>query len=146
MKYNIIAKRRPGIHCVTVAIFKKQQDLNEAILRNKRVVIDVDNYTKTTIKVNVSSDDCSFRCSYIPAGCEDLKFHTTNGYNMWSNTQYEANYFKILKNQKWEAFKRYGIALIDSLHLNTEETITIEFILSKEAIEKLQIPENEICN
>lgn len=116
-------------------------DLKAAILRNKKVTLDISFYTKTSLNVSLNIEDISFRCSYVPAGCENLKFHTTPGHNMWTSGNYEANYFKILKRQKWNEFKKYGMALIDSLRLDTKETITLRFLIDEDIMEKMGIVE-----
>lgn len=60
---------------------------------------------------------------------------------MWTSGNYEANYFKILKRQKWNEFKKYGMALIDSLRLDTKETITLRFLIDEDIMEKMGIVE-----
>ena len=38
-----------------------------------------------------------------------------------SESKITSNNFKVLKSQKWDEFKQYVIALLDSLHLCAEE-------------------------
>lgn len=140
LKYNIEVVQRPYPYVSSFEPMRTQRELCEDILRNKRVTIMASFQTKTSVSVSINSGKCSFKCSYIPNGCEDIKFHSTSGYNMWDGNHYAANYFKILKNQKWEKFKKYGTALVDSLGLPpTEEPIAIRFVLDQDVMESLEV-------
>lgn len=141
MNFNIEIVQRPKTYVTGFCVGRSQDDLKAAILRNKKVTLDISFYTKTSLNVSLNIEDISFRCSYVPAGCENLKFHTTPGHNMWTSGNYEANYFKILKRQKWNEFKKYGMALIDSLRLDTKETITLRFLIDEDIMEKMGIVE-----
>ena len=141
MNFNIEIVKRSKPYMTSFLVSRTQQDLKNAIIRNKKVTLDVSFQTKTSLNVSLNIEDCSFRCSYIPAGCENFKFHTTSGHNMWSGISYEVNYFKILKKQGWNEFKKYGMALVDSLRLDTKETITLRFFFDEDVMEKLGIEE-----
>lgn len=143
MNFNIEIVQRPKTYVTGFCVGRSQDDLKAAILRNKKVTLDISFYTKTSLNVSFNIEDISFRCSYVPAGCENLKFHTTAGHNMWTSGNYEANYFKILKKQGWNELKYYGMALVDSLRLHTTETITLCFLFDEEIMEKLGIVEGK---
>lgn len=117
-----------------------QSDMIENIRKTKKVWIDVTNQTKTTLNVALYNGETRFQCSYIPNGCDNLKFHTQTGYNMWYNTSYEANYFKMLKTQKWPEFKFYLEKLLESLHLSVDGTLTVYVELPPDIQAKLEAP------
>lgn len=120
--------------------FLSQQVLIDNINNSKKVWISVSNQTKTSLFVRVYNDVAGGGCSYIPDGCEHLKFHSQNRTNMWEGHSYTGNYFKMLKTQKWPEFKFYLERLLESLHLSIDGTLTVNVELPPDIQSKLEAP------
>lgn len=117
-----------------------QAKMIEDIRQTKSVTLEVNTQTKTSLIVMVSKGQASFACSYIPDGCENIKFHSQDRRNMWSGGAYTGNYFKMLKSQKWPEFRFYLEKLLDSLNLNIEGTLTVNVELPVDIQAKLEAP------
>ena len=119
MKYILSLHNSPL--CVGFTLFKGQQDLIRSIVEQKSVRVLVDFNTKTSLSVCLSAGEACLKASYIPQGCERLKFLKQTTYSFVHSQTIISNNFKVLKSQKWDEFKQYIIALLDSLHLCAEE-------------------------
>ena len=119
MKYIISLHKSPM--CVGFTLFKGQQDLIRSIVEQKSVRVLVEFNSKTSLSVSLSAGDACLKASYIPQGCERMKFLKQTTYSFVHSKTITSNNFKVLKSQKWDEFKQYIIALLDSLHLCAEE-------------------------
>lgn len=138
MTYDFKVVPPPQMH--TSQPFLKQSVLIDNIRETKSVFFDVHNKTKTSLYVSIYNGPANFGCSYIPDGCEHLKFFNQEGRNFWSGDSYSGNYFKILKSQKWPEFKFYLSKLLDSLNLNFEGPLTVNVELPYDIQQRLEAP------
>lgn len=138
MKYDFKVVVPPKIH--SCCPFNEQSQMINNVTKEKEINFEVYEQTKTSISVSVYSGETKFFCGYKPEGCEEIKFHTTERTNFWDYHRYEANYFKILKNQKWEQFKHYLTKLLDSLRLPEMETLTVKVELPDHIRTRLEAP------
>ncbi len=134
--FKVVAPPRMHSFCP----MSNQTKMIEEIRQTKSVTLEVSTQTKTSLIVMVSKGEASFSCSYIPDGCENMKFHSQNRTNMWDGRSYTGNYFKMLKSQKWPEFKHYLTKLLESLHLNIDGTLKVNVELSSDIREKLEAP------
>lgn len=138
MKYDFKVVIPPKIH--TCCPFNEASQMIDNVLKEKQINFEVSEQTKTSLMVKVYSGNTSFICGYKPEGCENIKFHSNERSNMWTGSRYEANYFKILKNQKWEQFKHYLSKLLDSIRLPEMECLTVNVELPFSVRERLEAP------
>lgn len=86
-----------------------------------RIYISVENRTKTTLDIGLSSDNVGvFGVAHIPAGAEHLKYHHVSSYNYFHGHQ-ELDYFKLTKKQGLNELKFYLERVIDGLKLEVED-------------------------
>lgn len=138
MKYDFKVVIPPRIH--SFCPLNAEGQMYENVRNEKTINFEVSEQTKTSLNVSVYAGESKFFCGYKPEGCEDLKFHTTDRCNMWTGSRYEANYFKILKNQKWEQFKRYLTKLLDSMRLPEMELLTVNIEIPDSIRTRLEAP------
>lgn len=138
MIYDFKVVPPPTVH--SSQPFLEQHVLIDNILKTKSVFIDVSSKTKTSLYVGVYNGPANFACSYIPDGCEHLKFYSQDRTNMWYGHSYTGYYFKILKSQKWSEFKFYLTKLLDSLHLNSDDVLTVNVELPWDIQQRLEAP------
>ena len=137
MKINLSVQDYPM--CVSFTCFSGQANLIRSIELQKSVTILVDFNTKTTLNVSLLAGDSCLKASYIPQGCDNMKFLTKTTYSYFHDKTTTCNHFKILKSQKWEEFKRYILALIESLHINAEE-LNVRICMANSIRELLNAP------
>lgn len=123
------------------APLRSQNEAIDDIIESRNAFITVEMASKTTLSVLLGSRYTDFIASYIPAGCENLKFHETYHYSYLSNEGRYINRFKVLKNQKWEKFLHYAKCLIMSLNLPEMDELNVHIIISQDAKDKLEAPE-----
>lgn len=140
MKYKISISAGSIDDCLSPTPHDKtQQDLAAEIARTKQVLLVVSFHTKTTLRVDVGCEDIFFQCSYIPSGCEGLKFQPKLNVNKWTGDTYQANYFRLTKRQRLPQLIRYGAALVDSLHPGTVDTVTLQFLFDIAVAERINL-------
>lgn len=123
------------------APLRSQNEAIADIIESRYAFITVEMASKTTLSVLLGSRYTDFIASYIPAGCENLKFHETYHYSYLYNEGRYINRFKVLKNQKWDKFLHYAKCLIMSLNLPEMDELNVHIIISQDAKEKLEAPE-----
>ena len=115
MKYNFNVEQTPTM--VSYQPFQEIDEMMEAVVKNRAIVIDVHEHTKQTLSVSVMAGGACLVIAYIPEGCENLKFLTQKQMGVWSGRAYTGNYFKVLKSQGWKEFRFYLEKVLDSLHI-----------------------------
>ena len=139
MKYNFTITPMPSISCNSS--LRSQQEIIADIVETKNVYVTVDLASKTILSVTIGSYYAELNVSYIPKGCENLKFHEKYMYNYWSSEGAYRYMFKILKNQKWNEFIHYVKCLIESLGIPELDELNVQITISQEAKDKLEAPD-----
>lgn len=116
INWTVINELKPNT--VSIIIYSDANRLKESLRKTGKVVFTVGLRTKTTLDIKIFSPERdihdSFLIAYIPAGAEDLKYHTTTINSYFHGTQ-TRSYLKLTKNQRLPELKKYLRCVLEQL-------------------------------
>ena len=109
-------------------------DVSQRIIREeKRMIVDVKNHTKTTVRLSLigkdeNGQDATNGLNLIPEASNVFSFHTKTEWNYGTGRQVTKNYFKITKKQGYKELIQH-IANIIREYLKIEDLSDFTLVL-----------------